>query len=375
MTAHAWQRRPSTLSRYALLAYASIVIDASLFPFGGWRDLGLAPYAYLFADWPPRALPFDLAVNAIGYLPLGLVCGLAVHPRLRGAWMIVASTAFCALLSIHLEALQTYLPTRVASKVDVLANVGGGLVGALIAGRAAHPLLDGGRLRAWRTQWFAGDASRGLVLIVLWLGALVYPDAFVLGMGGVLKAFDPAGSDLVAAAVGLTDDGNPVATAARFQQAEMVVAGLVLLGAGLLFQNLLRGGQAWTRRLALVGAFLLATLLIETTAHAFLFETTMSWPPLTTGSRLGFVGAALLLFVATALSARIRWVIAFTALIAALVLVNVYPDNPYDHPVGLAWTRGKLLNFYGLASGLNLVWPYLAIAYLLRHRVTAPKRA
>ena len=26
------------------------------------------------------------------------------------------------------------------------------------------------------------------------------------------------------------------------------------------------------------------------------------------------------------------------------------------------------MNFYGLASGINLVWPYLAIGYLMRHR-------
>jgi hypothetical protein len=70
----------------------------------------------------------------------------------------------------------------------------------------------------------------------------------------------------------------------------------------------------------------------------------------------------------------VRWALGVASLLGALALVNVYPDNPYVNPVGLAWTRGKLLNFYGLANGLNLVWPYLAVAYLLRHRVPRRKR-
>jgi len=357
-----------------LLAYVLIVVDASLFPFRGWRDLGLAPYDYLFAGWPPHALPFDLLVNAIGYLPLGFIAGLALHPRLRGVATVVAATALCAVLSIHLEALQTYLPSRVASKVDVLANGVGGLVGAVLAARFAHTLLDTGRLRVWRTRWFASDASRGLVLVVVWFAALIYPDAFVFGTGGLLKAFDPAASDLLAAAAGFADQSDAVASASRFQLAETTVAASTLLGAGLLFLNLMRAGLPWPRRVVLLALFVLATAAIATFAHAFLFDE-ITWPVLTPGARTGLVLAATGLLVATLLPSRLRWLLALTAIVAALILVNIYPDNPYGNAVGLAWTRGKLLNFYGLASGLNLVWPYLAIVYLLRHRGSATPAA
>ena len=370
-----WLRRSSPLARYALLAYLLIIVDASLYPFRGWRDLGLAPYDYLIADWPPHALPFDLLVNAIGYLPLGFLAGLALHPRVRGVASIVVATLLCALLSVHLEALQTYLPSRVASKVDVLANGAGALIGAVLAARFAHALLDTGRLRVWRTRWFASDASRGLVLVLVWFAALIYPDAFVFGTGGLLKAFDPAMSDLLAAAAGFADQSDPLATATRFQLAETTVAALTLLGAGLLFQNLFRSGLAWSKRVVLLALFGLATVAVAAFAHAFLFDEVNSWPVLTPGARTGIVFAGAGLFVATVLPARLRWLLALAALLVALVLVNIYPDNPYGNPVGLAWTRGKLLNFYGLASGLNLVWPYLAIAYLLRHRGSPPKHS
>ena len=356
------------MSRYALLAYWLVVVDASLFPFRGWRDLGLPPYDYLFAAWPTHALPFDLLVNALGYFPLGFLAGLALHPRLRGAATVLVAMVLCAVVSIHLEALQTYLPTRVASKVDVLANVAGGLIGAILAARFAHALLNTGRLRVWRTRWFASDASRGLVLVAAWFAALVYPDAFVLGTGGLLKAFDPGASDAIAGALGFIDQSDPVATANRFQLAETAVSALTMLGVGLLFLNLIRGELAWSKRVVLLALFGAATVATAAFAHAFLYDELASWPLLTPGARTGLVVAALGLLFATVLPARLRWLLGLAALLIALGIVNIYPDNPYGNPVGLAWTRGKLMNFYGLASGLNLVWPYLAVVYFLRHR-------
>ena len=370
-----WQERASPLARYALLAYVLVAVDASLYPFAGWRDLGLGAYDYLLVDWPTRPLPFDLLVNGVGYLPLGFVAGLAVHPRLRGVASVVLVTLGCALLSIHLEALQTYLPSRVASKVDVVANVCGGAIGALLGARHAHALLDTGRLRVWRTRWFAKDASRGLVLIVVWFASLVYPDAFVLGLGGLLKTFDADLSIRIASSIGLVDQNDPVATAHRFQLAESVVAGTMLFGAGALFLNLLRPGLAWPRRVVALASFAGATAAVVVLARESLLDAAGAWPPGTPGSRNGVADALLGLLVATLLPARMRWMLASVAFVVSLAIVNIYPDNPYGSAVSTAWTRGKLLNFYGLASGLNLVWPYLAMVYLMRHRGAWAKRA
>ena len=136
---------------------------------------GSAPYRLSRGRLARHALPFDLIVNG------SATCRSASSARSHSIRACAArrrsclSTTLCAALSIHLEAMQTYLPSRVASKVDVLANGPGALVGALLAARFAHVLLDTGRLRVWRTRWFATDASRGLVLVVVWFGALVYP--------------------------------------------------------------------------------------------------------------------------------------------------------------------------------------------------------
>ena len=290
-----WLSRSSPLSRYALAAYLLVVVDASLYPFVGWRDLGWRPYDYLLADWPRRALPFDAAINALGYLPLGFLAGLALHPRVRGVAAIASGTLLCAIVSINLEALQTYLPSRVASKVDVLTNVAGGLLGAVLSARAARPLLDAGRLRVWRTRWFASDSSRGLLLVLAWFAALLYPDAFVLGTGGVSRAFTTAASGSLAAWLGLGDPLDPSVVLHGFRDAETAVAALAMLGAGLLFLNLMRPGLRWPVRIALLTALIAATVATATLAHAFLFDEGVDWPPLTPGARSGLIGAALCL--------------------------------------------------------------------------------
>ncbi len=368
-----WQRRASPLARYALLAYVLIVVDASLYPFSRWRSLGLGAFDYLSADWPSRVLPFDLLANAVGYAPLGFFGVLALHPRVRGAFAAVVAVAGGALLSGGLEALQTYLPARVASKVDLAANVGGTLIGALVAARVAQPLLDTGRLRVWRARWFAADASRGLVLTMVWFGALVYPDVFVFGTGGLVKVLDVATVGRLGEWLGLVNGYDVDVTAARFRIAEACVSTLALTGAGLLFGNLIRDGARWRVRIGLVAAFVATSVVIEAIAHAFLFDEA-PWPPLTPGSRLAVGAASTVLAIATALPRPTRWALSLACLVGTVVLINVYPENPYVVAVGLSWTRGRLMNFYGLASGLNLVWPWFAIAYLLRHPASGGER-
>jgi hypothetical protein len=224
----------------------------------------------------------------------------------------------------------------------------------------------------WRTRWFANDASRGLVLMLVWFGALIYPDTFIFGTGALLKVIDPEWAEYLASLTGFANGNDAGMTALHFERAESTVAALTLFGVGVLFVNLIRDGMRWLPRIGLLIAFLLMTIGVETLAHAFLFDEIPGWPLLTEGAREGIGIAVIALILATLLPARARWALGLAALLGALALINVYPDNPYVNTVGLSWTRGKLMNFYGLASGVNLVWPYLAIAYLLRHRQSPP---
>ncbi|WP_017925063.1 VanZ family protein, partial [Burkholderia glumae] len=123
----------SSLGRRLFAAYAALIVYASLYPFSGWRSLGVGAFDYLFAPMPRYWTGFDVVTNVLGYLPLGVLAVGALHPRVRGPAAVLAATLFGTLVSGAMEALQTYLPTRVASNLDLGANALGALLGALLA--------------------------------------------------------------------------------------------------------------------------------------------------------------------------------------------------------------------------------------------------
>src|SRR6266540_2716689 len=138
--------QPSTLARYLFVAYALLVVYASLHPFSGWRDQGVPQFAFLTARFPRPYLPFDLAANLLGYMPLGFLAVLAAHPilRVRAAFAFAVLCAFA--LSLTLESLQLYLPTRTSSNLDLFANTA--------AAAASRRLLREEGLKAIRDRLF-----------------------------------------------------------------------------------------------------------------------------------------------------------------------------------------------------------------------------
>src|SRR5262245_57478765 len=163
----------SPLSRILFPIYVVLIAYASLYPLEGWRDPGQSPFAFLAQAWPRVLLRFDIVVNVLGYAPCGLLAVAALQPRLRGLPAMLAAVLFALALSLGLEALQSYLPTRTASNLDVLCNTLGGALGA-----AAAPFvlshLDGLRLRE-RFFLPGHDIDFGLALLGLWLFAQLNP--------------------------------------------------------------------------------------------------------------------------------------------------------------------------------------------------------
>src|SRR5688500_19612025 len=103
----------------------------------GWRDAGISAFAYLSAPWPRYVTRFDIAVNVLGYAPFGFLAVAALHPHVRGVPAFVVAMAPAVALSLGLEALQSYLPARIASDLDALCH----LAGAARRAAAARRLL------------------------------------------------------------------------------------------------------------------------------------------------------------------------------------------------------------------------------------------
>src|SRR6516225_5786572 len=146
--------QPSTLSRQALALYVALIVYGSWYPFSGWRSLGLSPFAYLGDPWPRYWTVFDIVTNVLGYIPFGALIVLAVWPRWRGVIAVLIAALAGTLLSGVMEAVQTWLPTRVASNLDLASNALGALLGALLAAPATGALLERGFLRRLRFRWF-----------------------------------------------------------------------------------------------------------------------------------------------------------------------------------------------------------------------------
>jgi VanZ family protein len=109
-----------------------LVVYASLYPFTNWRDQGLSPFAFLSEPLPRYWTGFDVGINLLGYAPLGFLLALAALRSRSGRAAHAVSLAACvgALLSLSMETLQSYLPSRVPSNVDFALNGLGTWLGA-----------------------------------------------------------------------------------------------------------------------------------------------------------------------------------------------------------------------------------------------------
>ena len=125
-------QRPSPFARYLFIAYVLLVVYATLYPFAGWRDAGISAFAYLTAAKPRYITGFDLTANVLGYAPYGLLAVLAMYPYMTGVGAFFAALLSGAALALTLEAVQTFLPSRIASNVDVWCNVAGAAIMGLV---------------------------------------------------------------------------------------------------------------------------------------------------------------------------------------------------------------------------------------------------
>ncbi len=353
------QRRASPLARFAWFAYATLIVYASLAPWSGWRDLGVSPWAFLTAPLPRYVTGFDIAVNVAGYAPLGALGVLALHPRLRGARAVLVAALGGVLLSAGIEALQTYLPRRIASNVDFAANSAGALLGAAAAVPFAEALIDRGRLARLRTQWFARDATPALLLLALWPLAQMHAGPMLFGLGEAQPTLDTVARffGFAAPQFGRTGFGP-----AEFVMAEAIVTASAVLAAGL---TLAAVALAPAPRTALALAVVVAALATRALAYAVQFGPERAFAWVTPGAVGGLAIGVLALVVASAGPPRALLRLAALAVIVLVVAVNVVPDNPYHADWLQGWRPGRLEHFSAAANWVATLWPYALLVWLL----------
>ncbi|TCW82346.1 teicoplanin resistance protein VanZ [Burkholderia sp. SRS-46] len=361
--------RASTLARQACAAYAVLIVYASLYPFDGWVALGIGPFDYLFAPMQRYVTAFDVVTNVLGYLPFGALAVLALHPRRRGVGATLIAAALGALLSASMEALQTYLPTRVASNLDLAANALGALLGAALVAPATGALLERGVLRRLRFAWFEADGATPLLLAVLWPFAILFPSPFLFGIGdwpaALWERADVSMQDALLAwlpaAWQVTDWPQRVDGWLSDSAWEAVLGGLMLFPA-LAVASLAMRPRA--PRVRLLIAFVAATLVLKSAATYMQSATWLVVVWATPGARLGIELGFAAALVALYLPGAWRAALAAAALCAGVALVNLLPVNPFFDYTLAGWRQGRYVHFNSIARWLAWIWPYATLIWL-----------
>lgn len=343
------------------LIYVGLIVYASLYPFSDWRYQGMVPWAFLSASWPRYWTGFDLAANALGYMPLGFLLALSALRTGRGHAVTLATLA-ATVLSLVMESLQGYLPARVPSNLDLGLNGLGAWAGALLAW-AMEKLGIIDRWSRFRDRWFVADARGGLVLLALWPLSLLFPAAVPFGLGQVLERLEVTVAELL--------EDTPFLDWLPLREIELQppVPGVELtcVMLGLLIPCLL--GFCIIRSVARRSVFLLLVFVIgmgfTALSAALSYGPEHAWAWFSLPVMVGLVTALLFGLALLWVPRRASAALVLLALGIYLSLLNQVPTSPYFAQTLSTWEQGRFIRFHGLAQWLGWFWPYGALVYVL----------
>ena len=341
-------RGPILLARYLALTWCGLIIYGSLHPFSGWRDTGVSPFTFLEGGWPRYWTAFDLLANVAVYLPLGFFLTLAIG-RLPGRYTaLIVAALLTAGVSFGMESIQTWLPSRVPSNVDLVCNSFGGLLGGLWAQWWGPRVFA--RIAALEHRLIAPipHAELGLTLLGLWLLIPLSPETLLFGSGDLRQMLGLPGAVPFAAE--------------SFMVIEASITAFNAVAVGLIARQLIIN-KHWAY--VVVPLFLLLGLIVRTLAAAILIDPADAFAWLTPGAQVGLLVAGLILAIALALPPVPRLMLAAMSLMAATVLVNLAPHNPYSLAALATWRQGHFPNFNGLTRLVSTLWPFLTLPFLL----------
>ena len=375
--------RATSLSIAALL-YAVGLALITLSPLTDWHFVPEAPWRFLDQPWPKYWTGFDVLVNVLAYIPLGLLASRAILYRFRdSAWGPLASFMMsgltCILISILLEGLQTYLPSRRPSILDVVSNATGAMMGAFIASAYAQSIA---RLQITETRPIEVG---GLALLGLWLIAQAAPQPIWLALGdiGLTDELRRAAAWLTGMSAASPSVAREVFAAQRILAEALCVGSAITSCALLVHLTMLESSRWFVRYRPEYWPRTLLTLVLVTLAVRAVWIWLLSpgalfgW--LTAGVQAGVVLALLSAYGLAGARLSHQRLAAVCGLAVTLMLANTLPENEFLTSGISDWSKGRWLNLQLLANLSAVVWPFLALGWLRlvlsRRTVRALERA
>ncbi len=335
---------PRSSARFPALLYGLLLVYGSLYPFFGWHGPLGGMLDFLGAPWPRYFTRSDIITNILVYLPFGALVTRSLRYRLRPAAAFAVAVAGASLLSMGLESLQTFLPGRVASRLDWLLNTLGASLGALAAALIQGRWAPLRAVQALRYRWFlpGSAADMGLLVLGLWTLAQLIP---------LLLYLDPASLQR-----GLWSLWRALLQPSLLHWQQLIADSLGIAGLGLFVTLHARAAKSM---MPLYVVFIVAVLLLRIPV--------MSW-------RLSLeTGAGALLGLGVAMlflrSPRgLRLAAAAAMIFFGFALAKLAPEVSlwFKPPREINWIpfAGRMHSLYALAEMLAVLWPFLALAAL-----------
>jgi len=356
------------------LAVTTVIAYLSLYPLADWRLRQPSLFAFLSQGFPRYYSQADLVSNVAAYVIFGLLFALGWSTR-RNAWLpaVLASVA-AILLSLSLEALQSYLPTRVPSMLDFSANAAGGVLGGVIGAVVGRYRI---RLREGPTpasrQWYEQGPALGWALVVIWVISQLPSQRLLLATGNLQAWLPQTLSGLTDALPNLQLDAL-LPESLRSAHETLVVATMMCV-LGVLVMDLVRSA-AW--RMTLIAGLMAVALALRVLSSPP-FESTqrlLVW--LTSGAQAGLLVGALTLYLVSAFERRTRLRVGVALVLLGLFLVNISPVDPFFLTTQSAaqgvLAPGMTPSLRSLINSIGAFWPLMTLVYLLVRLVALRRR-
>ncbi len=374
--------RRSRLPRVLLVAYLCALAYGSLYPWTGWRSAGGSGVAFLFEPWSRYWTWFDVLTNVAMYLPVGALAYAVLRRRSRGplpaALAILGGVAF----SLAVESAQKYMPGRVPSRLDWLANSAGTLLGVLLVAGFARlfPKAPRWPLRSTREV----DGAVGLALISAWLAIQMHPQRLLFGNGDVaepairfwLGYIEPLfGSNAAGVAEPIAQRAKSLADAIRLDQDYSVLieasgTAAAIVAIGMLVREVYSSGAP---RTIITGALIAAAAIVRSASAALLLGASQTFAWLSAGAQGGVVVGAVALAMFSSGRRRARLLVCTVAIALTALLTCLFPVDPYYESVLGHWDRGAWRNFTGLLEAATLLWPFVAVSWCALRVAALPR--
>lgn len=371
------RRRPPALIRLLWLTVTAAIAYLSLYPLTGWRLRQPSLLDFLSQGFPRYYSQADIASNIAAYVVFGLLFALGWFTRKR-PWLAVALASLAGLLlSLLLESLQSYLPTRVPSLLDFSANSAGAVLGGALGALVGYFRTQGqdGPSPVSR-QWHEQGPALGWALLVIWLISQLPTQRLLFSTGHLHRWLPdtlPDVAQILPESLGGLDALLPESLRPVH---ETLVVALMICVLGVLVMDLVRPA-GW--RMAWIAGLMAAALglRIVSSPRYESAQRLLVW--LTSGAQAGVLVGALALYLIGAFQRRTRLVVGAALVVLGLLLVNVAPADPFFQTTQAA-AQGALTpamtpSLRSLISTLSAFWPLMVLAYYIGRLATIGRRA